>query len=101
MANNPLYSTALWRKLRADHKRSHPFCEFCLRRGLRVQMKHVDHKIRHGNDPKKFYDPANLQSLCERCHNSAKQRMERGGRLLGADSDGMPTDPNHPWNTED
>ena len=40
---------------------------------------HVDHITQHGGDRKRFYDPRNLQTLCDGCHNSAKQSAEKGG----------------------
>jgi predicted kinase len=36
----------------------------------------VDHIIPHRGDQAKFWDSANWQSLCTRCHSSRKQAME-------------------------
>ena len=39
-----------------------------------------------------------LQSLCEPCHNSAKRQIEPRGYRTDSGLDGLPTDPNHPFN---
>lgn len=33
----------------------------------------------------KFWNERNLQSLCFRHHDSDKQRIEKGGRIIGMD----------------
>lgn len=42
---------------------------------------------------------SNLQSLCHECH-STKTMRERNGLspVWGCDLNGMPLDPDHPWN---
>ena len=55
----------------------------------------VDHKIpkaRGGSDY-----PENLQSLCTPCHRE-KTAKENGKKSIGCSIDGIPTDPDHPWN---
>jgi len=100
-----------WQKARADHLRRSPLCVFCQQAGRLVPASVVDHiKAPRLGDAKLsgdaeqiaaawklFWDRANWQSLCKRCHDSTKQRMEKGGRLGCAES-GVPTDPNHHWN---
>lgn len=39
----------------------------------------ADHRIAHRGDETLFWAPENLQCLCKRCHDGAKQREERGG----------------------
>lgn len=47
-----------------------------------------------------FFDGTNLQSLCKLCHDSAKQREEKSGVVVGCDVNGLPIDPNHHWNRQ-
>lgn len=100
-----------WKLARADHLRRHPLCVFCQQAGRAVPAVLVDHTKAHrlgeakqSGDPERiaqawklFWDRANWQSLCRRCHDSTKQRMEKSGRLGCSDS-GLPLDPNHHWN---
>lgn len=37
-----------------------------------------DHIEPHKGDRVKFFDPNNVQTLCKPCHDSDKQRQERG-----------------------
>jgi hypothetical protein len=39
-----------------------------------------------------------LQSLCKKCHDNAKQVLERSGHMVGGDDKGNPIDPHHHWN---
>ena len=38
----------------------------------------ADHRTPHRGDRQLFFDPKNVQTLCKPCHDSAKQREERG-----------------------
>jgi 5-methylcytosine-specific restriction protein A len=62
----------------------------------------ADHKTRHKGDMDLFFNPLNLQSLCDeapyRCHSSRKQGIERKGFDKAIGSDGFPIDPLHPSN---
>lgn len=58
----------------------------------------VDHKVPHKGDEALFFNPLNLQALCKRCHDSAKQMLEVSGVLPGCDAAGQPIDPGHHWN---
>ena len=51
-----------------------PFCRECARRGVRTWATVVDHVVPHRGDWQLFIDPANHQSLCERCHNRKTAR---------------------------
>nr|WP_232823735.1 HNH endonuclease [Salinicola sp. CPA57] len=76
-----------------------PLCAFCLKRGIYTQARIVDHITRHRGDTELFSDPDNLQSLCKRCHDSTKQRLEkRDVQAFGFDADGFPLDPDSHWN---
>jgi 5-methylcytosine-specific restriction protein A len=45
-----------------------------------------------------FWDQSNWQAMAKECHDSYKQRLEKSGRVLGADESGVPIDPRHHWN---
>ena len=75
----PFYNTAAWRKCREGFRRSRGgLCERCLARGLVVPGAHVHHKVRL--TPENLTDPgvtlnwANLELLCEACHQQEHQR---------------------------
>lgn len=92
-----LYGTTKWRKLRlmaAD--RDEYTCRMCKRIiGFKF---HSDHIKPHNGDEELFYDLDNIQTLCKHCHNSHKQMEEIHGYTQACDENGMPTNPNHPWN---
>jgi 5-methylcytosine-specific restriction endonuclease McrA len=52
----------------------------CEAAGLTVAATVVDHITPHKGDAALFWDPANWQPLCKRCHDSTKQRLEKGGK---------------------
>lgn len=48
----------------------------------RIKAANVcDHIVPHKGDEALFYDPANLQGLCEHHHNSTKKAYEMSGRM--------------------
>lgn len=53
-------------------------------------MATADHRIPHHGDPAMFWDPANIWCVCKPCHDGAKQREERGGRIRAVGADGYP-----------
>lgn len=57
----------------------------------------VDHITPHRGDPRLFWH-GELQSLCDECHSSAKQREEIEGFSRDIGDDGWPTDPRHVFN---
>lgn len=57
----------------------------------------VDHIKPHRGNQKLFWDKENWQSLCTKCHNSYKQRLEKSGADTGCDASGMPLDTSHHW----
>lgn len=67
--------------------------------GLLVPGNTVDHKKPHKGNMELFVDPGNLQTLCHTHHSKDKQIEERYGHAPGAGEDGLPIDPNHPWNS--
>jgi 5-methylcytosine-specific restriction enzyme A len=67
-----------WQKLRLSHLQQNPWCVRCEQDGRVTAAAQVDHTIPHKGDPALFWDPDNLQSLCETCH-SRKTAVEDGG----------------------
>jgi 5-methylcytosine-specific restriction enzyme A len=60
---------AAWMRLRQAHLMEHPLCEQCKANGRITPARHVDHIEEFcGLDDLKRLDPANLRSLCVRCH---------------------------------
>lgn len=68
------YKTARWQRLRLRQLWDQPLCVFCKR--VASVCDHVDP---HKGDEDKFWGGP-FQSLCKRCHDSDKQRMERGSK---------------------
>lgn len=91
-----LHSTSRWQKRRAHQLLIEPLCRMCQARGRVTAATVADHVVPHRGDPVLFEGP--LQSLCAKCHNSIKQRMEKSGRVQGCDEKGLPLDPSHAWN---
>ncbi|KQV33132.1 MULTISPECIES: HNH endonuclease signature motif containing protein [unclassified Rhizobium] len=85
-----LYQRAAWKRLRANQLAIQPLCEFCLITEEVTAAEVVDHRKPHKGDLELFYDPSNLQSLCKHHHDSAKQSMERGKKVVTYDLDGYP-----------
>jgi len=92
-----LYSTKGWHRLRTAQLRDNPLCRLCADLGHTTPATVVDHIQPHKGNESLFYDAANLQSLCKRCHDSAKKSQELTGRLPGCDVNGGPLDPGHHW----
>ncbi len=90
-----------WQKARAAFLREHPLCTHCQRRGLVTSATIVDHVTPHRGDEVLFWDVENWQPLCKPCHDSWKQAIEKGKEAWGADGNGLPTSPAHPWNRND
>lgn len=70
----------------------------CEAQGRIVAATVVDHIVAIADAPHRRLDETNLQALCKPCHDSVKQREERGRPVLAVGADGMPLDPRHPWN---
>lgn len=86
-----------WQKARATYLREHPLCRMHEQLGRIVPATVVDHVVPHRGDLALFWDTANWQPLCKDCHDRHKQRLERGGGVVGCDVNGMPIDPTHHW----
>jgi 5-methylcytosine-specific restriction endonuclease McrA len=92
-----LYDLKRWKVLRAHQLQSHPLCAFCQAQGIISAASVADHVIPHRNDPALFFNAGNLQSLCKRCHDAHKQRLEKSGRVIGASLTGEPINPHTRW----
>lgn len=60
-------------------------CQMCGQVISDDSKAHADHIEPHRGSKALFFDPANVQTLCEGCHNSVKQSQERGGRMSRRD----------------
>lgn len=72
------YSDRRWRAKRAAQLQKEPLCRYCAKVGRLTPAHIADHIEPHRGDRVKFWCGA-LQSLCETCHSSAKQREEGQG----------------------
>ena len=64
-----------WQRARKEYLKRNPLCVMCPQPNA---ANVVDHIVPHKMDYKLMWNEDNWQSLCFRCHNSAKQRIERG-----------------------
>jgi 5-methylcytosine-specific restriction protein A len=79
-----------WQKARATYLRHHPLCVICAKDNRITPASVVDHIKPHKGDTALFWDVENnWQALCAPCHNSTKQREERG-RSQAVGPDGWP-----------
>lgn len=60
----------------------------------------ANHKTPHKGNEALFFDLDNVETACKACHDTLVQREEARGYTIGADIDGRPVDPNHPWNRQ-
>lgn len=58
----------------------------------------ANHRKPHKGNEVLFFDLRNVETVCKACHDTLVQREEVRGYTIGADIDGRPVDPNHPWN---
>jgi len=65
---DPFYNSPAWVRSRGMYAKKNPLCKECLKRGLIVPMKIVDHivPIKHGGEKLSW---SNFRSLCQECHN--------------------------------
>ncbi|ETR75060.1 endonuclease [Afipia sp. P52-10] len=72
------YKTARWAALRLRiFLRDHFTCAACGRVEGNTALLVCDHRKPHRGDERLFWDEANLQTLCQSCHNGLKQRQEQ------------------------
>lgn len=70
--------TYRWQQARKRFLFSNPLCVYCQRENRVELATVVDHKVPHGGNQELFWNQDNWQALCTYCHNSLKQREERG-----------------------
>jgi len=46
----------------------------CAQCGQVARQLEVDHIVKHGEDPQRFYDRSNVQALCPACHVAKTNR---------------------------
>ena len=61
---------ARWQRARLAHLTQEPLCRACLTTGHTTAATVVDHIRPHRGDLDLFWNAANWQSLCARCHNT-------------------------------
>ncbi|QND32416.1 HNH endonuclease [Sinorhizobium meliloti] len=69
---------AEWRRESRTYLLQHPCCAECARYGRAIPATVVDHIVPIRLAPHRRMDRTNWQPLCFHCHNSDKQRQERG-----------------------
>ncbi len=71
-----------WQKARTTFlsRPENVLCRMCKEAGRVEVATVVDHVTPHRGDQALFWDQANWQPLCKRCHDGRKQSIERGGR---------------------
>ena len=70
--HDPFYDKQRWRDLTISHRKEEPLCRKCKERGIVTAGTLVDHIVPRleGGDE---WDEDNLQTLCDRCHQSKRQ----------------------------
>ena len=92
------YNTAAWQRKRKLQLMTEPLCRFCMKDGLTTAATVADHITPHKGDIKAFWHNE-LQSLCKPCHDSTKQRIEKGSEPLATiGADGFPIREDHRFN---
>ena len=93
-----LYNNRRWHARRKQQLQQQPLCALCLQDHRVTAATVADHITPHKGDYNLFWHGA-LQSLCNPCHNSLKQHVEKHGYSNACDVHGRPLDPNHPSNS--
>lgn len=76
---NRFYQSTEWRALRRIVLTERPFCEECLKLGIHTVAGDVDHIVDIKDNPSKFFDRGNLQSLCRSCHSKKTYKASLAG----------------------
>ena len=74
-SKNRWYSTTRWARIANLQLLEHPLCKYRLERGIVMAATICDHVEPHRGDVNKFW-LGPFQSLCKRCHDSAKRLVE-------------------------
>lgn len=93
MANNSawhhLYKRARWKRIRLAQLSIEPLCRMCLITEEVTEATICDHITPHKGDLDLFYNGP-FQSLCKHHHDSAKQAIDRGSKVVTYGIDGYP-----------
>ncbi|KAA0689841.1 HNH endonuclease [Neorhizobium sp. P12A] len=89
-----LYNGKRWKALRAWQLAREPLCRFCLITEEVTEATVVDHIRKHNGQLDLFYAVDNLQSLCKHHHDSAKQMIDHGHKVVTYGVDGYPIELN-------
>ena len=68
-----------WRRARQAFLKRNPLCVACRAEGRVQTATVVDHVVPHRGDAILFWDRANWQSMCKRCHDRKTAREGRWG----------------------
>jgi hypothetical protein len=74
---------SVWTRRSERHRKQFPVCAECERKGIITPCDVVDHKIPVRCRPELRLDPKNWWSLCTRCHQGIKRRMEAYAEKAG------------------
>jgi len=97
--DNNFYRSSEWLSVRDTYRTAHPLCEICLQQGIYTPADIVHHKkqltAKNYKDASISLNPANLQSVCLKCHNqihkknNSKRRYEvlPNGEIIAIDLD--------------
>ncbi|WP_462379571.1 HNH endonuclease [Pseudomonas sp. Marseille-QA0892] len=91
-------NSAAWKALRAQVLAEEPLCRMCAARGLVVPATDVDHIEDSREDFTDDNRRENLAAMCHECHSIKTARSMGKSVTLGCDTNGLPIDPDHPWN---
>lgn len=106
MPTHPLYGTLAWKRLRlATRKRDHFRCVVCGADVSAPGAARSDHIVSVKLRPDLALVASNIRTLCV-LHDNQAHREKGSGKgmrdarfiVRGADRNGMPLDPSHPWN---
>lgn len=64
------YKSREWRAMRLVVLSINPYCESCLKSGVKTIATEVDHIIDIKDEPTCCLDITNLQGLCKSCHST-------------------------------
>ena len=70
-----------WEKASIAYRHANPLCVNCKAHGLVTPSQLVDHIIPHLGDDKLFWDMANWQALCQKCHRRKTNCEEADWRV--------------------
>ena len=103
LAWRKLYGTRRWKAVRLAQLAAHPLCAMCEKASRITAATVCDHIDKSSKNTEQGFFAGPFQSLCDdpryRCHSSTKQQQETIGYSTAVGADGLPVDPNHPWNT--